>query len=421
MQLASALDEAADIVSEEPILLGCMRGVHVSHITHEFLLPMLYAMDPFRPWACAFWVRELADSLASRIWYPPAPRELRAAEALIDAIGRVGNAACAAAFLGPDEAESVLRRARDYTGRDIELLHIVDGSAVLARILAFPMLNSDEAMKFEEFLSLPWAVVVDAILVPVLSVDYTARVATRAIVMRMLESDEPRFIRPAWLDALYDEDAGRLAEMLAPLMPIMPRRLIPALACARALCDAPVAPRVRATLVDVAAGTLIVADETVAELVAKLPSAMMDAATEAGALELAQRAVCHIRELRLESVHAALALCEKCDAATVLYARLRSIIRALVRRTLDSDSDEELERLCSLVIRRGAVPALVVVLDARTFEDMCDAMADGNQASRIRTMLAHVMRAWPDRAGVIGSAPRDAREALECALLRCVQ
>lgn len=381
-QVPAAIDAAEDDMSVEPITLSCMRGVPVDHVIREFLVPVLAVVDPGRAWHNADWLAFFAHSVAPRLAFSPVPSALRAAEALIDAIGTVGDADSAAHF-GP----TALRRARDFTGADVALLHDFDSSAVLARIMVIPLVDSPGAIVFDEFRSLPWPTVVEGILVPVLATEYDERVATRALVTRMLASGTNYLIRAAWLDALDDADVASYCAELAPYTPIVPLRLLPALACARAgAVDGPVAPRVRRALVALAERTIDVGAPTVDALLATFPSALLDAACAAANTDLAVRAAWRVANLRAELAHVALLACARFPD-TPLAARLSALVHATVRGVLDSS--DELELVCSSVLRNGAVAAMFAVLDAPTFTDMCDAMAEHDQHARVALFLAH--------------------------------
>lgn len=405
-QVPRAIEVAEDDLSDEMIVLSCMRGADVDHVIHQFLIPILAAVDGGRKWTTSAWVEMFARSVAGRIGFTPVAPRFRAAEALIDGIGFVGDEACAAHF----EADDFLRRAREFTGADLELLECVDASPVLARIQMISMFASEQSLVFDELSTVLWPRVVESILIPVLAVDYTARAATNTLVTRMLQAETSYLIRGAWLDALDDADVASLVTELAPFALIMPRRLMPALICARATPDAQILPRARGILAELARGTLAVPDETVQNLLAKLPSTMLDVATEAREYALATRAAAHLQTLRADLVHVALALC----AASQGTARLRAQIHALVRGAFASDS--ELESVCAFVIRNGAVHALATELDERTFDEMCDAMAAHDQHARLSMLLAHA-----DRGTMIHPKVNRARRTIERVMFECIQ
>lgn len=377
-EVPAALEDAQDALGEGPIALACMRGAPVEHVIHEFLVPLMAAESDDEDWAdpewCAFFARGIADRLVQARACP----ELRAAEALVDALGAVGDLECARAVAPSWDARETLRRARRYVGNDPELLATVDASHVLARIQMIPMISE---LRFPEFATLEWTVVVDSILVPVLSTAMDESAATRALVVRMLESESPMTIRRAWLESLSDADAGALCEQLVHVLSVVPRRLLPAVVAARHADDAPVGPHVRAVLLDVATGAVEIAPGTLDALLARLPSAMFDVAVEASAHETATRAALGVRAVRADLVPVALRSCSSCRSACggacALYGRARSLARACSPEALGD------------VIRGGLVGELALAMDDASFARMCGALGH----ARLATLLASLDRA----------------------------
>ena len=377
-EVPAALEEAQDALGEGPISLACMRGAPLDHVIHEFLVPLMAAESDDEDWADPDWCAFFARGIADRLVQPVACADLRAAEALVDALGFVGDLECARAVVPDWDARETLRRARRYTGHDAELLCAVDASHVLARIQMIPMVGE---LGFPEFATLEWTVVVDSILLPVLCTGMDERAATRALVVRMLSSDAPMAIRRAWLEALDDADVGAVCDQLVHVLSVVPRRLMPALVAARHADDAPVGPHVRAVLLDVATGAVAVAPETLEALLAKLPSAMFDVAVEASAHETATRAALGVRAVRADLVPIALRSCSACrnacGAACALYGRARSLARACAPEALSD------------VIRGGLVAELALAMDDASFARLCGALGH----ARLATLLASLDRA----------------------------
>ena len=377
-EVPAALEEAQDALGEGQIALACMRGAPLDHVIHEFLVPLMAAESDDEDWADPDWCAFFARGIADRLVCLRAPPELRAAEALVDAIGEVGDVECARAVLPRGStARDALRRARRYTGSDRELLCAADGAA-LARIQLVPMAPG---LAFPEFATLEWTVVVDSILLPVLCTGMDERAATRALVVRMLSSEAPMAIRRAWLEALDDADVGAVCDQLVHVLSVVPRRLMPALVAARHADDAPVGPHVRAVLLDVATGAVGVAPETLEALLAKLPSAMFDVAVEASAHDTATRAALGVRAVRADLVPIALRSCSACrnacGAACALYGRARSLARACAPEALGD------------VIRGGLVAELALAMDDASFARLCGALGH----ARLATLLASLDRA----------------------------
>jgi hypothetical protein len=383
-EVPAAVEDAQDALGEGPIALACMRGAPTEHVIYEFLIPLIAAENPEdEDWADPDWRALFARGIADRLVCLRAPPELSAAEALVDAIGEVGDVECARAVLPcGSTARDALRRARRYTGSDRELLCAADG-AVLARIQLVPMAPG---LAFPEFATLEWTVVVDSVLVPVLVAGgMDERAATRALVGRMLEADEPMTIRRAWLEALDDEDVEAHAGVLTSLVSILPRRLLPALVASSYADDAAVGAHVRAILLDVASARLDVAPATLETLLARLPSAMLDVALEARAHETAARAAASVRELRADLVPAALGACAACRRTCAAGCVLFALARALVRATFARCRADE---LVGPVIRGGLVAELALVVDAAAFARMCGALGH----ARLATLLASLDR-----------------------------
>jgi hypothetical protein len=300
-----------------------------------------------------------------------------------------------------------VRRARTYTGTDVELLRMFDESPVLARILLVRFLGCASAPDFPELAAWEWEDVVDEFIVPVLAVSVGARVATRMLVTRMLATPGIT-IRDAWLESLYDADVAGLASELTSLVRILPRRLLPALIAARhdpgsplpregQGADPPVGASVRAVLVQVADGTLPVEAGTLALLVARLPSTMLSVAADVGAHELAASSLRHIGEVPVGLAQAALRMCAVCTAPTASCAascpvrrRLGTLVSGLVRASMASADD--LAELLSVVIRGQLVAEFARATDEATFGAMCAAMVTHGQFARLATLLACVER-----------------------------
>jgi hypothetical protein len=416
-QVPSALEDAEDALGEEPIMLAGMRGVDPTHVIYEFLLPVIAARNPGdADWSDVDWAALFARGIVDRITpnnVTSAPAELRAAEALVDAVGRLVSSSAAEAIctglgleLGCD-ASGVVRRARTYTGTDIDLLRVFDASPVLARILLVPMMECVGAADFPELAAWEWEDVVDEVIVPVLAVSMGARVATRMLATRMLESGAGITIRGAWLDSLDDADVAGFADELTSLARILPRRLLPALIAARhdpgaplmrQGRDPPVGASIRAVLAEVADGTIPVEAATLALLVARLPSTMLSVAADVGAHELAASALRHLGEIPLGLAHAALRMCAVCTAPTASCAascpvlrRLGTLVSGLVRASVASPDD--LAELLSVVIRGQLVAEFARATDETTFGAMCAAMVTHGQFARLATLLACVERA----------------------------
>lgn len=410
-EVPAVVEDAQDALAETPIALACMRGASPAHVIYEFLIPLIAAENPDdADWSDPDWRDFFARGIRDRLdWLDglDAPLEFRAAEALVDAIGAVGDVECARAVVPRGwDAHDALRRARRYTGSDAELLSAVDGGEMLARIHLTLLMPG---LAFPEFATLEWSVVVDSVLVPVLVASgETERAATRALVVRMLESDDAMTIRRAWLDALDDDDVGRFASELSRLLSIVPRRLLPALVAASYADDAEVGEHVRAILLDVAAGRLVVAPETLDALLARLPSAMFDAAVggsvDGSAHETATRAALGLRELRASLVPVALRACSSCRltcaAGCVLYGRARAMLSAALARF----RADELATFVGSVIRGGLVADLALAMDEATFARMCGALGH----ARLATLLACI-----DRAGAADAAIARARGEIE--------
>ena len=399
-EVPAVVEDAQDALAETPIALACMRGASPAHVIYEFLIPLIAAENPDdADWSDPDWRDFFARGIRDRLDGLDGLRgpELRAAEALVDAIGAVGDVECARAVVPRGwDAHDALRRARRYTGADAELLGAVDASEMLARIHLTLLMPG---LAFPEFATLEWSVVVDSVLLPVLVASgETERAATRALVVRMLESDESMTIRRAWLDALDDDDVGRFASELTHLISIVPRRLLPALVAARYADDATVGEHVRAILLDVAAGRLVVAPETLEALLRTLPSAMLDVAVEAlaveGSHETASRAALGLRELRPSLLPTALRACGSCRitcaAGCVLYGRARALLSSSIAR-LRAD---EVAAFVGSVIRAGLVADLALATDEPTFARMCAALGH----ARLATLLACLDRAPEDTA-----------------------
>jgi len=391
-EVPSAVEDAQDALGETRIALACMRGAPSAHVIYEFLIPLIAAENPDdADWSDPDWRDFFARGIQDRLVVERAPLELRAAEALVDAIGEVGDVECARAVLRDWDAPDALRRARRYTGSDAELLRAVDASETLARI---QLLLLVPGLAFPEFATLEWPVVVDSVLLPVLVASgESERAATRALVARMLETDETMTIRRAWLECLEDEDVAGFASELTRLVSILPRRLLPALVAANYANDATVGENVRAILLDVASARVAVAPETLDALLGALPSAMFDVAVEALAVSdahvIASRAALGVRELRAGLVPAALRACGSCrltcSAQCVLYGRARAMLTSALARL----RPDELASLVSSAIRGGLVADLATVADERTFARVCGALGH----ARLATLLASLDRA----------------------------
>ena len=389
-EVPAAVEEAQDALGETPIAFACMRGAPVAHVIHEFLIPLIAAENPDdEDWADPEWHAFFARGIVDRL-VPSAPHEMRAAEALVDAIGEVGDVECARRVLSTWDARDALRRARRYTGSDAELVRAVDACETLARIQLVPLAPG---LSFPEFATLEWTVVVDSVLVPVLVASgMTERAATRVLVARMLESDAPMTIRRAWLEALEDEDVARFARELTHVLSVVPRRLMPALVAASYADDAAVGEHVRAILLDVAAERVAVEPETLEALLCALPSAMFDVAVEAlasheAAHVVAARAASCIRELRASFVPAALRACSSCrgscGGSCVLFVRAR----ALASSALALTRADELPTVAGAVIRAGLVAELAT--DEAALARVCGALGH----ARLATLLACLDRA----------------------------
>jgi hypothetical protein len=440
-QVPSALEDAEDALGEEPILLAGMRGVDPTHVIYEFLLPVIAARNPGEVyWSDVDWAALFARGVVDRITpnnVTSAPPELRAAEALVDAVGRLVSSDAADAIctglglelelLGCD-ASGVVRRARAYTGTDVDLLRMFDASPVLARILLVPVMGGVSAADFPELAAWEWEDVVDEFIVPVLAVSMGARVATRMLVTRMLATHVLGIgaditIRGAWLESLDDADVAGFADELTSLVRILPRRLLPALIAARhdpgvqgQTSDPAVGASIRAVLAEVADGTIPVEAATLALLVARLPSTMLSVAADVGAHELAASALRHIGEISLGLAQAALRMCAVCTAPTAPCAascpvrrRLGTLVSGLVRASVASPDD--LSELLSVVIRGQLVAEFARATDETTFGAMCAAMVTHGQFARLATLLACVERA--------GSTPR-VRDAISAGLYAMV-
>jgi len=444
-QVPSALEDAEDALGEGPILLAGMRGVDPTHVIYEFLLPVIAARNPGEVyWSDVDWAALFARGVVDRITpntVTSAPAELRAAEALVDAVGRLVSSDAAEAIctgLGLELEQGlggasctysgVVRRARTYTGTDVDLLRMFDASPVLARILLVPLMGGVSAADFPELAAWEWEDVVDEFIVPVLAVSIGARVATRMLVTRMLATRMLGIgagitIRGAWLDSLDDADVAGFADELTSLVRILPRRLLPALIAARhdpgaqgSTSDPAVGASIRAVLAEVADGTIPVDAATLALLVARLPSTMLSVAADVGAHELAASALRHIGEISLGLAHAALRMCAVCAAPTASCAascpvrrRLGTLVSGLVRASVASPDD--LSELLSVVIRGQLVAEFARATDETTFGAMCAAMVTHGQFARLATLLACVERA--------GSTPR-VRDAISAGLYAMV-
>ena len=439
-QVPSALEDAEDALGEEPILLAGMRGVDPTHVIYEFLLPVIAARNPGEVyWSDVDWAALFARGVVDRITpntVTSAPAELRAAEALVDAVGRLVSSSAADAIctglgleleqgLGGASCTSsgVVRRARTYTGADVDLLRMFDASPVLARILLVPLMGCVSAADFPELAAWEWEDVVDEFIVPVLAVSIGARVATRMLATQMLGSGAGITIRGAWLDSLDDADVAGFADELTSLVRILPRRLLPALIAARhdpgaqgRASDPAVGASIRAVLAEVADGTIPVEGATLALLVARLPSTMLSVAADVGAHELAASALRHIGEISLGLAQAALRMCAVCTAPTASCAascpvrrRLGTLVSGLVRDSVASPDD--LSELLSVVIRGQLVAEFARATDEATFGEMCAAMVTHGQFARLATLLACVERA--------GSTPR-VRDAISAGLYAMV-
>jgi len=420
-QVPSALEDAEDALGEDPILLAGMRGVDPTHVIYEFLLPLIAARNPGEAyWSDVDWAALFARGVVDRITpnnATSAPPELRAAEALVDAVGRLVSSAAADAIctglgleareggLGLDAA-GVVRRARTYTGADVELLRIFDASPVLARIVLVPLVGGASAADFPELAAWEWEDVIDEFMVPVLAVSMGARVATRMLVTHMLGSGVGVTIRGAWLDSLDDADVAGFAIELTSLVGILPRRLLPALIAARhdpltgqtQGADPPVGASTRAVLAEVADGTIPVDAATLDLLVARLPSTMLSVAADVGAHDLAASALRHIGEIGVGLAQSALRMCAVCTAPTTTCAascpvrrRLGALVSGLVRDSVASPDD--LSELLSVVIRGGLAAEFARATDETTFGAMCAAMVTHGQFARLATLLACVERA----------------------------
>lgn len=412
-EVPSAVEDAQDALAETPIALACMRGASSKHVIYEFLIPLIAAENPDdADWSDPDWRDFFARGIRDRLDGLDGPREFRAAEALVDAIGAVGDVECARAVVPRGwDARDALRRARRYTGSDAELLGAVDASEMLARIHLTLLMPG---LAFPEFATLEWSVVVDSVLLPVLVASgETERAATRALVVRMLESDESMTIRRAWLEALDDDDVGRFASELTRLVSIVPRRLLPALVAASYADDATVGEHVRAILLDVVCARIVVAPETLEALLRTLPSAMLDVAVEGlaspDAHETASRAALGLRELRPSLLPTALRACGSCRitcaAGCVLYGRARALLSSCIAR-LRAD---EAAAFVGSAIRAGLVADLALVADEPTFARMCAALGH----ARLATLLACLDRAPEDTAR--------AREEIERRLFSMLQ